>query len=203
MYYVYWIKAAHHDNILDEGYVGITKNFNERMKAHCKNKRNSKLVAAKTKYGWSNLIKEILFEGLSLEAALEIERAYRPSLNIGWNHQRGGELGVESSWYDLEDNRTKHSKQTSIATKIGISKKDTKEARSERAKKNWEMNRDSYKGSRTGEKNPKAVLTEEEVHFIKYTLLPYKIRDKEIASYFDVKDYVIGFIRKGKNWSHI
>ena len=203
MYCVYWIRSEFHTNCFNEGYIGITKNFKERMKAHGKNKKVSKLVSAKVKYGWDNLVKEILTSNLSLDQALQLEEYLRPIPNIGWNHQKGGELGVDSSWYDIEENKAKHSKQTSFATKVAIAEKDSKEARSNRARKNWENNSSSYARQSLGSKNPRAILNEDDVHFIKYTLLPFRMKDKEIAQHFGVKDYVISFIRKNKNWSHI
>ena len=200
MYIVYWIKALHHTDVHSQGYVGITKNIKERMKAHKKNKRKTPFTCAKQKYGWNNLIVEVLHENLTLTQALAIEESLRPSQSIGWNCQKGGELGVESAWYDNEDNRNKHSKVTSEKTKEGIASKDTKEARSERAKANW--NTGAYKDSFKGSKNPRAKLNEEQVKEIKYNLLS-KFSNKEIAIMFDVNSYVIQFIRSGKNWSYI
>jgi len=54
-----------------------------------------------------------------------------------------------------------------------------------------------------GSRNPKALLTEEQVKEIKYILIPSGKSNKEIASLFFVKPYVISFIRIGKNWKHI
>jgi predicted GIY-YIG superfamily endonuclease len=203
MYCVYWICLPNHLDIYSEGYVGITSNFHERMRAHKKNKRKSHFTFAKNKYGWTNLNKTIVAQHLSLFEALLLERTFRPVINIGWNSQQGGELGVEPGWYLDQTNRDKHSKATSEATILAIAVKDTKEARSERAKKNWKDKSKSYEGICSGSKNSRAILKEEQVRYIKYSLIPAGLKDREISEKFGVKPYVISFIRSGKNWSHI
>jgi predicted GIY-YIG superfamily endonuclease len=203
MYIVYWIKEKNHTDCSTQGYIGITKNLKERLRAHKKNKKASPFTSAKNKYGFDNLIVEVLADNLTITQALSIEKSLRPRQRIGWNCQVGGELGVESSWYDIEENSNKHSKATSEATKLGIANKDTKEARAERARINWLVNKDSYKDIVKGSKNPRAILNEENVIEIKYSLIPLGKTNKEIAELFNVKPYVISFIRSGKNWSHI
>jgi hypothetical protein len=203
MYCVYWIRRKTHSDISLEGYVGISKNFKERMRSHKKNRNKTPLTDAIQSIGWFNLIKEIIVNNISLEEALLIELKLRPMENIGWNLQKGGNIGVDSSWYDLSYNRVKHSDATSTGTKLGISNKDTKEQRSARAKRNWVNNRESYKSVSVGSNNPRAILNEDEVHFIRYTLIPNRMTDKEIAVHFDVKRYVINFIRINKNWKHV
>ncbi len=203
MYCVYWIRLEDHTNIYEQGYVGITSNFVERMRAHRKNKRVSHLTNAAKKYGWKHLVINILWADLSQQQALDFEANLRPSQNIGWNSQQGGLLGVEREWYQIEENRIKHSKATSEATKYGIATKDTTEARSLRAKENWIINKASYKDVCKGSKNPRAKLVEDQVRYIKSALIPANLHDKEIALLYDVKPYVINFIRSGKNWSYI
>lgn len=203
MYYVYWIRLQEFTDSSKQGYIGITSNLKERVRAHKKNRRVSHLTNAIKKYTWDNLIITILYSNLTQEQALQIEYNLRPSLNIGWNAQQGGILGVEKEWYLLPENKSKHSKATSEATKRGIADKDTTEARSLRAKESWKRNKNSYKNVSKGSKNPKAKLLEEQVYYIKYTLIPYNLHDKEIATIYNVKPYVINFIRKGKNWSYI
>jgi predicted GIY-YIG superfamily endonuclease len=203
MYIVYWIKEKNHTDCSTQGYIGITKNLKERLRAHKKNKKENPFTSAKNKYGFDNLIVEVLADNLTITQALSIEKSLRPRQRIGWNCQVGGELGVESSWYDIEENSNKHSKATAEATKLAIANKDTKEARAERARITWLVNKDSYKDIVKGSKNPRAILNEENVIEIKYSLIPLGKTNKEIAELFNVKPYVISFIRSGKNWSHI
>lgn len=201
IYCVYWIRLRNHDNLKYQGYVGISRNLPARLVAHKKNKRKSHFVAAISKYGWDNLIVEILHEYLTIHEALSIEASLRPTQNIGWNCQRGGELGVEAEWYNIEDNRNKHRNATAIATKQGIRDKDTLEARAQRARDNWKNNRDSYKDISKGSSNPRAILTEEQVREIK--LLLKNRTTRQLANLFNVRIHVIQQIKSGKNWSHI
>lgn len=203
MYCLYWIRLEEHTDINLEGYVGITTNFKERIRAHRKCRIANHFTNAKNKYGWDNLIKEVITENLTKEQALLLEFNYRPFQNIGWNSQIGGELGVESSWYSIKENSDKHRSATSIATLKAIASKDSKEARSKRAKESWSKTRDKRVKAVTGDNNPRALLTESQVRTIKYELIPSGLSNTEIAKMFCVKHYVISFIRSGKNWSHI
>lgn len=202
-YCVYWIKLPEHNNVYVEGYVGITNNFITRMVSHKSNKKKNYLRNAISKYNWETLLKEKLHENITLEQALKLELQYRPTENLGWNHQMGGNVGVDSSWYDIKENRIKHSINTSIKTKEAIKIKDTKEARSKRGKDNWKNNPESYKNSSRGSKNSKAILNEEQVKIIKCKLIPSGIKSVKIAEMFNVEPHVIYFIKSGKNWKHV
>jgi predicted GIY-YIG superfamily endonuclease len=202
MYCVYWIHAQHHTDISTQGYVGITKNFDERVRAHNKNRKKTPLTDAIRKYGKANLVYSVLHRDCPLSEALSLECQLRPEINIGWNLQKGGELGVDSSWYDKHENKEAHSKATSDGTRMGILKKDSKEARSERAKLNWKLS-DKYIGISKGDKNPRAILTEDMVRDIKYTHIANGLSNADIATMYGVKPYLISFIRTGKNWSYV
>lgn len=203
MYIVYWIYSKKHKDIFTEGYVGITLNYKERLRAHKKSKNKYHLNYAIKKYGWDNLQKKIIFKNLSLKNALLLENKYRSKHNIGWNSQIGGNLGVESSWYTISENKSKHSINTSIATIEGIKNSDSKEARSKRATISRKKNIDSYNNINKGSNNGKAILNEEKVKIIKCKLIPEGKTNKEISLLFDVKPYVINFIRINKNWKHV
>jgi hypothetical protein len=203
VYILYWIRRKEHTDMFKEGYIGITCDFKERMRNHRKNKNKTILTDAISSIGWENLNKDIIYDGLTLSEILNLEFKYRPSENIGWNLQKGGNLGVDSSWYKLESNRTKHSKNTSKGTKLGIKKKDSKKARSKRAKISRIINKDSYIDKNLGSKNPKAKLNESQVYNIKFNLIPNSFTNKQIAELYNVKPYVIQFIRSGKTWKHV
>jgi predicted GIY-YIG superfamily endonuclease len=202
-YCVYWIHTSNHNDKLSQGYIGITCNFKERLKSHKKNKKKTRLTDAIKSYGWNNLKKEILFDNLSLQKALDIEKSYRIMPNIGWNIQKGGELGVDKTWYDVPENKIRHSLNTSINTKLGILNKDSKENRSNRAKISRIKNKESYKNVSVGSNNNRALLNENQVKIIKFKLIPLGKTNKEIAKIYEVKSYVIQFIRTEKTWKHI
>ncbi len=203
MYIVYWLHLEKHTDIHSQGYVGITRNFSERMKNHFKNKRKTALTDAIKSYGKENIKQTILHDGLSLQEALLIEKDLRPIQGVGWNLQSGGEIGVESSWFKIEENKKKHREATSIRVREWIEQNDSQNKRSERAKKSWRKNRLSYEGFCTGSKNPRALLDEEQVKEIKYTLIPSGLSNREIANKYNVRIHMIQFIRSGKNWSYI
>lgn len=202
-YCVYWIRLPEHNDVYTEGYIGITNNFIKRMRSHKSNKKKSYLRNAIIKYNWEVLLKEKLHKNISLEEALRLEFQYRSIENVGWNHQKGGEIGVNSSWYNIEENRVKHSENTSIKTKEGIRLKDTRELRSKRGKENWINNPESYKDSNLGSKNSRAILNEEQVRKIKFELIPSGIGSVKIAKLFGVEPHVIYQIKSGKNWKHV
>lgn len=202
-YCVYWIHNPNHNDKLTEGYIGITFNFKERMRAHKKNKKKSKLTDAIKSYEWNNLQKDILFNNLTLKEALNIEKNFRPLPSIGWNIQVGGELGVDKEWYDIPENKLKHSINTSVATKKGIKEKDSTKARSKRARISRIKNADSYINVFVGSKNPRALLNENKVKEIKCKLIPSGMKLKEIAELYNVGKHVISFIKTGKNWKHV
>lgn len=199
---VYWIREETHTDVYTQGYIGITKKtLKERVREHKKNRKTS-VVAGKLRQH-DNLVYSVLHEVETLEEALSLEGEYRPSQGIGWNLQKGGEIGVEPEWYSIKENSYNHSKKTSEGTRRGIATKDTTEARSKRAKENHKNNPESYKDIVKGENNPRALLSEVDVVKIKYELFPQGLRNPEIAAMFGVKPYVISFIRTGKNWKHV
>jgi len=90
--FVYWIHLPEQTNVAIEGYVGIAMNFEQRMSAHkscAKTGKEQTLYKAIRKYGWENLVKEIIL--ISDENyCLEIEKKLRPAPRIGWNIAVGG-----------------------------------------------------------------------------------------------------------------
>jgi uncharacterized protein (DUF433 family) len=160
-YTVYWAKHAHFSKVKTEGYVGITSNsLDDRKKSHFKearssNRPNGHFHNVLKKYD-NLIIWEILHENLSEKEALDKEAEYRPSVNIGWNSDRGGVKAISAEWYANEKNKEEHRLRTSAATKARIAEKDTSESRSERAKAVWENDgyRESREGLVSGDKNP-------------------------------------------------
>jgi hypothetical protein len=80
-----------------QGYIGITNNLNVRLRNHKSKKCNPHLTNAIQKYGWNNLIKEVILIAeevycLMFEAKLRAEDA------VGWNIVKGGGKPPVSRW---------------------------------------------------------------------------------------------------------
>lgn len=86
---VYWLRLPEHTDMFSQGYVGISKNVSARWKYHRKSKENPHLTAAIKKYGFENLVKQIILIA-DKSYCLGIERKLRPSRKIGWNIEIGG-----------------------------------------------------------------------------------------------------------------
>jgi hypothetical protein len=79
--------------LLNEGYVGITKNSELRFAQHGwkRKKSNAHLKNALAKY--KDQVKfVVLAENLDYEAACLLEEMLRPTVNIGWNIAKGGSI---------------------------------------------------------------------------------------------------------------
>lgn len=90
--YIYWIHLPEHNDVAINGYVGVALNFKQRMFAHksCANQgKEQTLYKAIRKYGWENLIKEIILIA-DKNYCLNIEKKLRPKERIGWNIAIGG-----------------------------------------------------------------------------------------------------------------
>jgi hypothetical protein len=86
---VYWIRHKDHTDIFSQGYVGVSKNTEARFKRHSKYSDNQHLKAAIKKYGWNNLIKQIVLIGEEIYC-YNLELKIRPTKQIGWNIAEGG-----------------------------------------------------------------------------------------------------------------
>lgn len=96
-YEVYWIHHKNHDNILKQGYVGITKvGIHRRFYNHCRDAANGSdnvVHKALRKYN-----EEIVVDVICIcdeDYARQLESNLRPKENIGWNIVPGGGGGVE------------------------------------------------------------------------------------------------------------
>ena len=89
-YVVYWIRRRIHQNLYEEGYVGVTNNFDRRTNYHLRyhyKTDNPKLSRAVKKY--DDIIVSSIFEGSEDECYL-FENKLRPTVNVGWNIAIGG-----------------------------------------------------------------------------------------------------------------
>jgi predicted GIY-YIG superfamily endonuclease len=86
---VYWIRHQDHTDIFTQGYIGITNNFDKRMSTHKTKPCNTYFKNAINKYGWENLIKEVILIA-DKTYCLMVEEKLRNLNNIGWNIAIGG-----------------------------------------------------------------------------------------------------------------
>lgn len=87
---VYWIKNKTFNNIFEEGYVGVSLEFEKRIKTHKYRVNNNKHGNFNLIENFSNDIEvEIVLVG-DEEYCFEIEKKLRPFSNIGWNINSGG-----------------------------------------------------------------------------------------------------------------
>jgi group I intron endonuclease len=94
---IYWLHLPEHLDPSTEGYIGVSKNFETRMKNHLNDIINNKhknphLVNAVNKHGWDNIIKDILLSGEEAYC-YEIVETMRTRKAIGWNIAPGGHRG--------------------------------------------------------------------------------------------------------------
>jgi predicted GIY-YIG superfamily endonuclease len=100
---VYWIRSPEHTNIREEGYVGITSDFDVRMGAHALG------LTERLGLDWDTLVKSIIVEFNTKEDALVYERALRNEMNIGWNRAKGGGGGNREGVKASDETRAKMS----------------------------------------------------------------------------------------------
>ena len=86
---VYWIHRHEHTDMFNQGYIGVSNNLKRRFWQHRATPSNSHLKHAITKYGWDNLIKEVVLVA-DRAYCLDIETKLRPTDKIGWNVRLGG-----------------------------------------------------------------------------------------------------------------
>ena len=92
-HYVYWIRNESHEDPHTEGYVGVSITPNKRLSVHKHNNPH---------FFTDNAQMEIIHVCEDAESAYELEKEYRPEVNIGWNLMRGGgapiprETGLDS-----------------------------------------------------------------------------------------------------------
>ena len=91
---LYWLHDMSHDDVFTQGYVGITVcGFQNRLSQHRSTARKGKYKKDFIDGLFSpTFIGEVLYEG-SVSEIRDMERFYRPEINIGWNRAIGGDGG--------------------------------------------------------------------------------------------------------------
>jgi group I intron endonuclease len=86
---LYWIRHQDHTDMFHQGYIGVSKNVEKRWYDHKTYTENAHLKNAITKYGWDNLVKEVVLIADD-DYCLDIEAKLRPTDQLGWNIVKGG-----------------------------------------------------------------------------------------------------------------
>lgn len=92
---LYWIRHQEHTDIFSQGYVGVSKNVEKRWYDHKTYTENAHLKNAITKYGWDNLVKEVVLIADD-DYCLDIEAKLRSTNQLGWNIVKGGGMPPSS-----------------------------------------------------------------------------------------------------------
>jgi len=77
-------------DVFTDGYVGVTKNFKQRMKHHKTRLANKAPLHSLIKLYGKDIRFYILHDNLTKSEALNLENFYRPKRRIGWNIAKGG-----------------------------------------------------------------------------------------------------------------
>ena len=83
---LYWLRYDEHTDPETEGYIGVSRKFNDRVYSHKKG-YSGKHIFNRINNGASF---EILHECDTEEEAYQLEEKYRPEDMIGWNLCKGG-----------------------------------------------------------------------------------------------------------------
>jgi len=90
--YVYWLHLPEHTDIHSQGYIGVSIDPKQRLWEH---KNDAKKGTHHNKYleriiDKHELIQSIIFSG-DIDACYTFEEDLRPTKNIGWNLNKGGD----------------------------------------------------------------------------------------------------------------
>lgn len=86
---LYWLHHKDHTDMFSQGYVGVSNNVKKRWYDHNLKAQNTHLHNAVNKYGWDNLVKEVMLIADNAYC-LDIETKLRPTDRLGWNIVKGG-----------------------------------------------------------------------------------------------------------------
>jgi len=128
---VYWIHAQEHADMSAQGYIGVTKHFDKRMKQHNWNHPNPHFANAIEKNGWDNLVKEVVLIA-DEDYCLEVERKLRPQENIGWNIVAGGGKPPVSRWnvgVPMSEEAKQKQREVKLGNQYCVGYKHTDEAK--------------------------------------------------------------------------
>ena len=107
---LYWIHHKDHTDMFSQGYIGVSNNVKKRWYDHNHKPANAHLKNAINKYGWDNLVKEIVLMA-DKAYCLMMEAQLRPKDQIGWNLVKGGGMPpifTKTGWKHTEEAKEKN-----------------------------------------------------------------------------------------------
>jgi len=135
---VYWIRHQDHTDMFSQGYIGISNNVKRRMINHFNQPSNKHLKNAINKYGWENLIKEVILLA-DKDYCLDIEKKLRPFDFIGWNATSGGGMPPKAKKGMGKGNKLSEAtkQKLSVIRKGKTHSMETRQKLSQMAKDQW------------------------------------------------------------------
>lgn len=107
---VYWIRHKNHTDIMTQGYVGVTCNFEQRMRSHLHKANGDSdytVHRAMRKYG-ADIVKTVVTSG-DEEFCYFVESELRPEPDTAWNIAAGGLIPPLSGKQHSDETRAKMS----------------------------------------------------------------------------------------------
>ena len=106
---IYWIHLPWHVDLMTQGYVGYTANYDRRMDDHRRD------LTARIGHAWDTLKVTILAEFDSLQDAKDYERSLRDDIYLGWNIAKGGGGGM--AYFHTEEIKSKRRRAQRLEAK--------------------------------------------------------------------------------------
>jgi predicted GIY-YIG superfamily endonuclease len=119
MSFLYWLYDDTCNDILTDGYVGVTEDINIRINGHKRKTQNLKDKDLKVK---------IVYEG-DRATCFDKERELRPNPGIGWNRAIGGSHGWREGFIHSKETKEKMSKKWTKQRKDSLVQRNKKQGK--------------------------------------------------------------------------
>lgn len=152
---VYWLHLPEHNDMYTQGYIGVSNNpthrlwehFNDvKTNSHC----NPYLSCVIKKYP-NQLIQTILFEG-EKDVCYNYEEELRPTKNIGWNLNKGGDCPPSNKGKKFSDEHRANITKSKLGKKRAPITNETRRklSQSQMGRKHSEEHKEKVRQARLG-----------------------------------------------------
>ena len=177
-------------------YIGQSTDISRRMTQH-RSERRLVVEKAIDKYQWKNFELTILEDNIPKDKLDTKEREYIKEFDTwkgrGYNFTAGGDGRTEGM--EMSEEAKRKMSKARRGKKNGFYGKNHTEKTKQKMSK-------ARKG-RTGEDAGNSKLTDKKVKIIKYLLEGNHFSQRGLGRMFGVDHATIGYIKRGKTWSHI